>query len=74
MPPKRTPGAKKVKAYKSEAERKRWGRTNETAKGTRQRLDKQRGLQSALRNRLSGSEKEAQLKMHRDDRSRTYII
>ena len=70
MPPKRTPGSKKVKAFKTEAERKRWERANETAEETRQRLDKQRELQSASRNRLSGSEKEAQLKTHRDDQSR----
>ena len=70
IPPKRTPGTKKVKFYKTEVERKRWERANETAEETRQRLDKQREFQSASRNRLSGSEKEAQLKTHRDDQSR----
>ena len=40
MPPKRTPGTYKVKSYKTEAERKRWERANETAEETRQRLDK----------------------------------
>ena len=70
MPPKRTPGTKKVKSYKTEAERKRWERANETAEETRQRLDKQRELQSASRNRLSGNEKEARVKTHRDDQSR----
>ena len=47
-----------------------WERANETVEETRQRLDKQRELQSASRNRLSGIEKEAQLKTHRDDQSR----
>ena len=36
----------------------------------RRRLDKLRELQSALRNRLLGSEKEAQLKTHRQDQTR----
>ena len=70
MPPKRTPRTKKAKAYKTEAERKRWERANETAVETRQRQNKQRNLQFTSRNRLSGSEKETQLKTKRDDKSR----
>ena len=42
MPPKQTPVIKKVKSYKTEAERKRWERAKETALETLQRLDKQR--------------------------------
>ena len=70
MPPKRTPRTKKVKAYKTEAQRKRWQRDNKTAVETRQRQNKQRNLQFTSRNRLSGSEKETQLKTKRDDQSR----
>ena len=60
MLPKRTPGTKMVKSYKTEAERRRWECANETAEEIRYRLDEQKELHSASWNRLSGSEKETQ--------------
>ena len=63
MPPKRTPGTKKSLQKQNESV------GSELMKPLK-RPDKQRVLQSASRNRLSGSEKDAQLKTHRDDLSR----
>ena len=54
MPPKRTPGTGKIKAYKTESERKRWEQANKISE-----------LQSVSWNRLSRSEKEAHLKTYR---------
>ena len=47
MPPKRKPGIHGGDWFKTEDDRKRWERANETPEQTRLRLDKKRELQSA---------------------------
>ena len=61
MPPKRKPGIQGGNRFKTEADRKRWERANETPEQTRLRLDTQSELQSAVRDGDSESETAARL-------------
>ena len=65
IPPKGKPGVQGGK-HKTDSERKRWERANETNEQTRLRLDKQRELQSARRDGESEDVHTARLLLNRE--------
>ena len=69
MPPKRKPGIQGGDKFKTEADRKRWERANETPEQTRLRLETQRELQSVRRDGESETERAARLLTKREYQS-----